>query len=533
MLLLPSPEERVLHLVKFQLYSICLITVADSDCAYDDVFHYPAPAKRKAWLSIRKKIKEFFASMLITDCIEIEQHLHIESQNGETNYFEVKCQRFFLLWRTQKPTGVVTSFHAPTAHSLRKGVPKVEPDETPFGGSCRSTKCAGGNAPPAPAAAARPAGPPAATGLARPAAVDPPRTVTPSGTSPARDFRDVKIQGNQCFGGLCAEIITMVTNVITLCTIIAASLGVWLTSLAANTYNGDLIPLSPWRCLCSISLPVLIVRHALRKKSLDRSGALAALLVGVLLTAASFCFFLALFTFFISSTCLTRWRAVTKQKIDPHYQSGGQRNWLQVFCNGGIPSKLALIYLVEVGPRELPIDFSKHYTSSWLCLALIAALATSAGDTWAAEVGSVFAAAPPHLITTWCRVPPGTNGAVSPAGLIASACGGLTVGLAFFIGTNALAPGLEAAPPQWPLILYGAVAGFSGSIIDSFLGATLQYSGYDAKQGFVMSHPTPTTHHVSGYALLNNNAVNLFSVILSTALFPAVAYSLWPPALST
>uniref|UniRef100_A0A8C4QZP9 Transmembrane protein 19 n=1 Tax=Eptatretus burgeri TaxID=7764 RepID=A0A8C4QZP9_EPTBU len=176
---------------------------------------------------------------------------------------------------------------------------------------------------------------------------------------------------------------------------------------SATLSAGDTIQLSPWRCLFSISLPVLIVRHALRKKSLDRSGALAALLVGVLLTAASFCFFLALFIFFVSSTCLTWWRADMKKKIDPHYQYGGQRNWLQVFCNGGIPSKLALIYLVEVGPRELPIDFSKHYTSSWLCLAVIAAIATSAGDTWASEVGLVFAAAHPRLITTWCRVPPG------------------------------------------------------------------------------------------------------------------------------
>lgn len=28
--------------------------------------------------------------------------------------------------------------------------------------------------------------------------------------------------------------------------------------------------------------------------------------------------------------------------------SGGQRNWVQVFCNGGVPTELALLYMIEV-----------------------------------------------------------------------------------------------------------------------------------------------------------------------------------------
>lgn len=27
---------------------------------------------------------------------------------------------------------------------------------------------------------------------------------------------------------------------------------------------------------------------------------------------------------------------------------GGQRNWVQVFCNGGVPTELALLYMIEV-----------------------------------------------------------------------------------------------------------------------------------------------------------------------------------------
>lgn len=36
---------------------------------------------------------------------------------------------------------------------------------------------------------------------------------------------------------------------------------------------------------------------------------------------------------------------------------------------------------------------------------------------------------------------------------------------------------LDLSPSQWPIILTGGMAGLFGSIIDSLLGATLQYSG--------------------------------------------------------
>lgn len=89
--------------------------------------------------------------------------------------------------------------------------------------------------------------------------------------------------------------------------------------------------------------------------------------------------------------------------------TGGQRNWLQVFCNGGIPTEIALLYMIENGPGEIAINFSKQYTASWMCLSLLGALACSSGDTWASEVGSVASKRQPRLITTWEKVPIGKN----------------------------------------------------------------------------------------------------------------------------
>lgn len=83
---------------------------------------------------------------------------------------------------------------------------------------------------------------------------------------------------------------------------------------------------------------------------------------------ANYSFFSSLLAFFITSSRLTRWGAAQKKKIDPEYRegeegftpqirfldfliisvAGGQRNWIQVFCNGGVPSELALLYMIEV-----------------------------------------------------------------------------------------------------------------------------------------------------------------------------------------
>lgn len=71
----------------------------------------------------------------------------------------------------------------------------------------------------------------------------------------------------------------------------------------------------------------------------------------------------------------------------------------------------------------------------------------------------------------------GTNGGVTPVGLVASFLGGLVVGAAYFLTQLLLVNDLNMADPQWPLVVYGGVAGLLGSMLDSFLGAHMQYSG--------------------------------------------------------
>ncbi|NXG07513.1 TMM19 protein, partial [Sakesphorus luctuosus] len=324
------------------------------------------------------------------------------------------------------------------------------------------------------------------------------------------------------------EYLKMMANMVILNLLICISLAFWIVSMTASTYYGTLRPISPWRWLFSVLVPLIIATQGFKKKSLDHSGALGGLVVGFILTVANYSFFSSLFVFFVTSSKLTKWKKDIKKQIDSEYKEGGQRNWIQVFCNGGVPTELALLYMIENGPGEIPIDFSKEYTASWMCLSLLGALACSAGDTWASEIGSVMSKSKPRLITTWEQVPVGTNGAITFVGLLSSLLGGMAVGIAYFITQLIFVTDLEISAPQWPIIVFGAAAGLLGSIVDSYLGATMQYSGFDQNTGMVVNHETKDSKHISGKPILDNNAVNLFSSVVIALVLPGMAWFFWP-----
>jgi uncharacterized membrane protein len=73
----------------------------------------------------------------------------------------------------------------------------------------------------------------------------------------------------------------------------------------------------------------------------------------------------------------------------------------------------------------------------------------------------------------------GTNGGVTLQGLLAATAGGLTIGLTFVaVGLITAECSFEMALQQLLVIPISAAAGLLGSLIDSLLGATLQFSGY-------------------------------------------------------
>lgn len=246
-----------------------------------------------------------------------------------------------------------------------------------------------------------------------------------------------------------------------------------------------------------------------RKRSLSADGAIAAWITGTLITAAGIEFALCLLWFFATSTAATRVGKRRKQQLEGDtYHEFGNRNWVQVVSNS-LPATLASAQIWRTG-----------HATPLLTLAIVASISQAIGDTWASEIGSVFGASAPRLITTLQRVPAGTNGAVSAIGVAASIVGGATIGLVYALAAPTTAPLVQ----QWLAI--GAACGFVGSMIDSLLGATLQLSLFDAKKRRVVAVRAPGVVHVAGVDLLDNHQVNLVSNCATTLLAMAVGATL-------
>ncbi|XP_075220170.1 transmembrane protein 19 isoform X1 [Lycorma delicatula] len=298
------------------------------------------------------------------------------------------------------------------------------------------------------------------------------------------------------------------------------------THLWADQY--DEVP--PTRWFAATLIPLLVATWGLKKKSLCMSGAVLGAIVGFILTLGSYLFFVCLLTFFVTSSRVTKFRSSMKNKLENDFKEGGQRNWLQVLCNGGMAAQLGLLYIIDNGCGEQSIDFDQNYRSSWLSVGILAAFACSNGDTWASELGTVIGSSQPFLITSWKRVPKGTNGGVSFFGLLFSLLGGLLVGIVYYLTLLYIVDPiiLVRSPPQWPVIFWGGFAGLFGSLFDSFLGATLQYSGVNKKTGVVVEHPGPGIKWISGHPLLDNHCVNLLSTIVTALVTPKLANLFWP-----
>ena len=272
----------------------------------------------------------------------------------------------------------------------------------------------------------------------------------------------------------------------------------------------------------SLALGSGLALKGLKSGSLDASGAASAALVGWGTLYAGVRFGLTLGVFFFASSAMTRVGSAVKATVDEHHakgKEGGARNWVQVCANGLVPTFLAMGYAFATGGPEHLLGVTNAFETP-LAAAFIGYYACCGGDTWASELG-VLSTSPPRLITSpGTVVKPGTNGGVTPLGFVASGAGGLAVGFAFYVGglLVPLCTGrfelLFRFASQWPILVIGLGAGLVGSLIDSVLGATAQFSGYCSRRERMVSAPGPTVRRVSGVNFLSNSMVNFVSAVL-------------------
>ena len=275
------------------------------------------------------------------------------------------------------------------------------------------------------------------------------------------------------------------------------------------------------RVVGSLILGAGLAFKGYRGGSLDTSGAVGAALVGWGTLYAGVRFGVVLGAFFFLSSAMTRVGGEIKKKIDENHVPGkasGARNWIQVAANGLVPTFLAMSYSFATGGPEYLLGVNNAFETP-LAAAFIGYYGCCCGDTWSSELG-VLSRKMPRLITTGKECKPGTNGGVTTLGLVASAAGGFTVGFAFWCGglfvpvvTGNVTLALQFAA-QWPVLVIGLGAGLVGSLMDSLLGATIQFSGYCSERRRMVSKPGPTVTKVSGLNFLSNSAVNFVTASL-------------------
>jgi uncharacterized membrane protein len=254
------------------------------------------------------------------------------------------------------------------------------------------------------------------------------------------------------------------------------------------------------------------------RKSLTETGSLAAFVVGYTTASSGAIPFAALASFYLSSTYITKLGKERKAAIEVGYNPKGHRSAYQVFCNGGIVAVMvAARWLsgIRGGPTiERPrIEPLMQIDGKPLLMAILAHYAACQGDTWSSELG-VLARSLPRMITApWRAVPAGTNGGMTAFGTGAAVAGSLVVGVAC-CAAQAVFPvrGVDAAE----IVGTCLAAGLAGTVVDSLLGATLQYSGR-LPDGRITNHPTTGAVHISGVDVLSNSAVNLISAAIVTA----------------
>jgi uncharacterized protein (TIGR00297 family) len=194
---------------------------------------------------------------------------------------------------------------------------------------------------------------------------------------------------------------------------------------------------------------------ARRRAALTDSGAWAAAVVGTLLVVAGWPWLALVGVFFITSSILTRLEPPRLGGMRSRDLAG--RRWQQVAANGGVAAFTAAASALTGWPQGFGVAAG--------------AIAAATADTWATEVGR-WSRVGPRLITTGQPVAAGVSGGVTAAGTLGSAAGALLI--AAFALLLYDPPHAGGAAPRVAWAAWVAVAGITGSALDSLLGATVE-----------------------------------------------------------
>lgn len=217
---------------------------------------------------------------------------------------------------------------------------------------------------------------------------------------------------------------------------------------------------------------------ALASRGVTMSGALWGWVLGTLLWGlGGWPAFSALLAFFILGTACTKLGYARKHALGIAQEKGGRRGPRNAFANVSAGVVFAFLAVSTAHPTAFAV-------------AVAAAFATAASDTVSSEIGQAYGRR--HvLVTSFRRVPAGTDGAVSIEGTLGGVVASLIVAAVTW-GTG-LIPGSAIAVV--------AVAAFVGNTLESYVGAAFE-----------------------GTARIDNELVNFSNTVAGGVVGAALAY---------
>jgi uncharacterized protein (TIGR00297 family) len=215
-----------------------------------------------------------------------------------------------------------------------------------------------------------------------------------------------------------------------------------------------------------------------------------------------------LLTFFLLSSLLSKHGSKRvkgyRQQLEEVFEKGSTRDAGQVWANGGVAGAIVLLHTLWPQPE-------------WY-MAYLGALAAAAADTWGTEIG-VMNRGRVISLRSFRPVAPGTSGGISAAGTAGAMIGALSIALSgiCWVQQSVLSS-----------IVVVTASGIAGMLADSIVGSVWQAS-YRCD---VCKATTERSIHcdrpailIAGYALINNDAVNVICCLAGavTALAVMVA----------
>ncbi|MHA1908500.1 MAG: DUF92 domain-containing protein [Candidatus Thorarchaeota archaeon] len=274
--------------------------------------------------------------------------------------------------------------------------------------------------------------------------------------------------------------------------------------------------------MSGLILMAFIGALAYKAHFVDVSGLISAFVIGFTIwyTGGVAAFVITLF-FFLSSGLATKYKYKAKAKVNLAQEGKGKRSWKNVFGSGLIPMLFSIgIHLTKPGILFQTID---PFWSFAMFGGFIGAIATTAADTLASEIG-VFSKSKPRLITNLRRkVPRGTIGAVSLLGEAVAVLAGVFIGgiaLVFAVLAPGWVPiyGIEQMIMILPLAVLTA---FMGCNLDSLIGALVQNRFVCEICGAIVDkefHCDYETKYIGGFKSFSNAHVNFGSSGMGAAL---------------